>query len=105
MRAGTRMSGRASAGISQMQSPARRTRAARSLAGVIRSGVDDDPRAPRVADAIERELMQRHRLGVGAESGVLAIEGPAPQTRDQPVGSAPAHLRVRLGEHLAVAVL
>ena len=73
MRAGTSMPGFSLGGISQMQSPAGFT--------FMASDVDHDARPPAALGALERELVEGDRLGVGAELRVRWIEDAALHAR------------------------
>src|SRR2546428_5614862 len=92
MRAGTSMPGLALGGISQMQSPAGTTLVAR-LSDVFMSAllldVDHESRVPAALDPLQRELVERHGLGVGAEGGALGIDGAALDLGAQMKGPSP----------------
>src|SRR5688572_14500844 len=89
--------------ISQMQSPAGRTFivVARSTAT---SDVDDDTRIPAGPTPLESELVERHRLRIGAQHGPSAVDEATRETRRQR-GRRRGHAYEDVGENELFAVL
>src|SRR5574341_995142 len=107
MRAGTSIPGLAAGGISHTQSPTLLTLSS-SLSPVFISeplDVDHQPRPPAALDRLQRELVEGHGLGVGAERGPLGIDDPTLDLGLQMEGALPAHADLAARKHLAVAVL
>src|SRR5262245_6808919 len=101
MRAGTRMPGFLSAGISQMESPAGRAHEARSPVRFIdesrgsrprASDVDDDTGLPSVPSPRRRELMEGDGLRIGAEHRAAGLDHAAAQTRLEPIRTGAADM-------------
>src|SRR3990172_6702559 len=97
MRAGTSIPAFSLGGISQMQSPAGFT--------FMTSDVDHDAGAPSALAALEGELVERDRLGVGAELHLRRIEHTSRDLCHQLEGPAPMHVDPDAGVDLPVAVL
>src|SRR5574341_478269 len=99
MRAGTSMPGFSLVGISHTQSPTGSV-----FIGSV-SDVDDESRAPTVLPPLQRELVERHRLGIGSERGDGAVDRAAGEPRPEPARRAVGHVDLHDWKHEMLAVL